>query len=213
MTRYLVSLMVFVASLGLASSASAVVVPSSTYSVYVEGSASGVPFTGIATFDSVEEQGSRNGLALTVNESETSLGGKNTLISINVSANGDLFPISGETAILAVGSEDPLDFITLVSLFDARVTLRDINGNILFASDNLAFLAANNSPWDGAFPAPSNAFGIDDSGGIGIASITFDFSVTELSAEPGEVPEPGTLLLCSMGLMGIAWRRRHPAKA
>jgi len=76
----------------------------------------------------------------------------------------------------------------------------------LFISDNLAELAVNNPPWDGAFPAPSSAFGIDQIGAMGVASITFDFLVNELPGE--QVPEPASILLCGLGLLGVASARR-----
>jgi hypothetical protein len=211
MKKYLVSLMLIAASLGLAGSAAAVVIPGSSYSIYVEGTTSGNAFLGTGAFDNAPSTADRGGLQLTLTESDTSLGGKDSRITINLSANGDLFPAPDDTAILAIGTDgDGLDFITPVALTDARVTLRNLAGAIVFASDNLAGLAVQNPPWDGTFPSPGSAFGIDQVGAMGIASITFDFFVHELPG--GQVPEPASIMLCGLGLLGLVSARRQRAR-
>jgi hypothetical protein len=188
-----------------------VVIPGSSYSIYVEGTTSGNAFLGTGAFDNAPSTADRGGLQLTLTESDTSLGGKDSRITINLSANGDLFPAPDDTAILAIGTDgDGLDFITPVALTDARVTLRNLAGAIVFASDNLAGLAVQNPPWDGTFPSPGSAFGIDQVGAMGIASITFDFFVHELPG--GQVPEPASIMLCGLGLLGLVSARRQRAR-
>jgi len=206
MKKYLASLMLFAAALGWSSMASAVVISGSTYSFYLQGSASGAAVNAITEFDNLAAGGVRNGLDFLVRESETALDGSSNHISINLSANGDLFPVSGETAILALGSEDALDLDHPVSLVDVRVVLRSLTGEVLFSSDNLASEAGQTQPWNGSFLAPGAAFGVEDIGGLNVASITFDFIVTDIATD---VPEPGSVLLCGLGLMVIAAARRR----
>jgi len=208
MKKYLASLMLLAASFGFAGTAAAVVIPGSSYSIYVEGDVSDNAFVGTALFDNAPSFASRSGLLLTLTEADTSLGAKNSRITINLSANGDMFPAPGEIAILGFGTDgDGLDFLTQVALTDARVTLRNLAGDTVFASDNLVDLAAQNPPWDGTLPSPGSAFGIDQVGGMEVASITFDFFVSEL---PGaQVPEPASILLCGLGLLGVATARRQ----
>lgn len=208
MKKLFVSLMLFAATLTMAGAASAVVVAGSTYTVYLQGSASGDAIAPIVVFDSAPAFAERGGLLLTLSESETDLGSGKSLIRLNISANGDLFPIMGESAFLGVGTfADPLDFETPVALYDARVTLRDLVGNILFASDNIAGLAINNPPWDGSLPTQENIFNISEIGGTGVASIAFDFYVTDNIQT--DVPEPGSVLLCGAGLLAVFGARRH----
>jgi len=209
MRKHLASLFLFASMLGLVAPASAVVLQGSSYSFYLEGSDSHNPSLFLTNFDGIAQGGERAGLQLTVNEFETVVSGNSSLISITLSSNGDLFPSASDTAILAVGSEDALDLdpSLVVTLNDARVTLRNLAGGILYVSDNLVDLAAQAAPWDGIFPAPGGAFGVDELGGMGIAAITFDFLVSYPATETS-VPEPGSLLLCGLGLMGLAAARR-----
>ena len=211
MRKHVVSLLLFASMLGLVAPASATVLHGSSYSFYLEGSESGNPAVLIAHFDGIAESGTRAGLLLTVNEFETVTSATSSRISITLSSNGDLFPASSDIALLAVGSEDALDLdpATAVSLNDARVTLRNLAGDVLLASDNLVDIAEQAAPWDGSFPAPGMAFGIGDLGGMGIAAITFDFLVSYASTAT-TVPEPGSLLLCGLGLMCFGMvRRKH----
>jgi len=210
MKKYLALLALFASVFGLAQPVSAVVMRGSTYSFYIEGSESDNAFLAIANFDGIAETGLRNGQLVTLNESETALDANSSRISISLGANSDLFPITNETGILAIGSSDPLDldFSTSFTLDDARVTLRNLVGDVVFASDNLVFLANQAMPWDGTFPAPDSAFGIDEIGGQAIGSITFDFIVSQIPSDT-PVPEPGSVLLCGLGLLAIVAALRN----
>lgn len=214
MKKYLASLILLSSVLGLAAPASAVVLQGSTYSFYLEGSQSVNNAVLIARFDGIAEGGTRAGQLLTLNESETVLNDSSSRISIDLRSTGDLFPAADEDAILGIGTEDALDLdpFSQAILTDARVTLFDLAGGVLAASDNLIDLAAQPSPWDGTFPTSGFAFSVDQIGGMGIGGITFDFIVT-YSPAAVPVPEPGGVLLCGLGLLVLVGVRRHPKSA
>jgi hypothetical protein len=213
MKKLFVSLMLFAAILATAGSAGAVVVSGSTYSIYLAGEASGNPFLTSTVFDDVPAFVERGGLLLTLSEGESTLDNGDSHITLNINATGDLFPVLNEGAFMGIGTlNDPLDLAIVASLYDARVTLRDLFGNIVFESPNIAGIAENNFPWDGSFPSIEHTFRISEVGGQDIASISFDFFVHE--DVPSDVPEPGSVLLCGIGLMaGFGARRYRRSKA
>jgi hypothetical protein len=207
MKKLFVSLMLFAAALGWASTASAVVVAGSTYRIYLAGDQSGTAIAPVLTFDNQPEFVSRDGLALRFTESDTALDASSSRITLNVDANGDLFPAFNEGAFFGVGIfNDPLDLDRVQALYDASITLRDTRGNILYAFTDLADLAETNMPWDGSFPTQTTTINISDLGGQGIASIAFDFFVRDIP--PVDVPEPASVLLCGFGLLAIVAARR-----
>jgi len=210
--KYLLSILFLAATLGALTTAAAapIVLTGSTYSVYIQGNESGNAFLGQTVFDVSPAFADRSGMTLTLAESEIAQGAGRSRIRINISADGDLFPIFGEAAILAIGVDgDGLDLLTQVSLDDAQIIFYNAIGQVLVSSDNLAGNVGNQQPWDGFFPAPANAFGIAGVGGLGVSMITFDFIVTELG---GEVPEPGTVALGLIGLAGAFAARRRQRK-
>jgi len=204
--KFVASLLLFASAVVLSSSASAIVLAGSTYSVYMAGEQSNNALLPTTFFDNEAASFERAGLTVTLSESDTALGNGNSLVSLNLNADGDLFPIFNEGAFLGVGTfGDVLDFEMPVSLYDARVTVRDLTGKVLVASDNLADFALTNQPWDGSFPTTATLFRIGEIGGQGVSNITFDFYVSEFS---GEVPEPASLMLCGIGLLAAAATRR-----
>lgn len=210
--RYLLgSLLLFVASAGFSSSAATaapVVVPGSTYTMYLQGAESGDAFVGIANFDDVTQAALRGNVILNMSESQTDLGDGKSLISIQLRANGDLFPVMGETAIYNLGIfDDGLDLSRVVSLYDTRVSFFDLNDKLLEETDNLASVVNQNRPWDGLFPSVDTAFETALIGGRGVTGMNFDFYVIDGVTD---IPEPASLLLSALGVMAMrATRRRH----
>lgn len=206
--RLFISLMLFAASFAVAGSASAVVVNGSTYSIYLAGEVSENAVLPTSVFDDTPATFVRNGLVVTVSESDTALSATDNLIRLNLSATGDLFPVFDEGAFFGVGTfGDVIDLASSVTLYDARVTVRDLNGGVLFASDNIASFAPNTAPWDGAFPTTATTFRVGEIGGRNASSITFDFYVT--AAVQNNVPEPGSVLLSGIGLLAAFGARRQ----
>jgi hypothetical protein len=210
MKRFIAFLAILAAVAGWTQAAAAAVMPASTYGVYIEGGSSGNVFTAFPIFDGIAEQGPRAGQMVTINEAEVAFGGGNSRIDVLIDSTGDLFPDFDETAYLGIGVIDPLDFTYAVSLSDVRVTLRNLVGDIVFASGNIVSQASQSSPWDGSFAALLETVGIDQVGGRNVSNIEFNFYVTPFDAT-AEVPEPGSLLLLGLALLcvSIAQRRRR----
>lgn len=183
----------------------------STYTVYLFGTISGNPVQIQTQFDGVPATAPRGGLTLTFTEFEQVLGTGSSRISVNVSADGDMFPDLNDAANLGIGVDatgDGFDLSSLVDLVDARVTFSDGLGSVVYRSDNLAPVVVNGMPWDGRFLGVNNAVGFDGVGAQGIQNILFEFTVNAETS--GSVPEPGMLALYGMGFacLFIARRRR-----
>jgi hypothetical protein len=209
MNKHLFSLFLFAAFGTLIGPADAgpVVAVGSTYSIYLEGGLSGDDFFGVTEFDDSPATALRSGKTLTLSESEVSLGGGVSRISIHLVASADLFPALGETAILAIGvGGNGLDLLRQVSLDGALITFFDSSNKILLTSDNLVGQVPQGNPWTGFLPDPTNALGIVDVGGLGVSRVTFDFTVTDIGSE---VPEPGSLLLGGIAIVGVIAARRR----
>lgn len=182
----------------------------STYDIYIEGEASGNPFGWTATFDEAAETNTRAGLELTLTETATDLGGGTHLISILFSANGELFPVIGEGAIVGLGTDfDGIDLLRPVYLNDARIMFFTAGSSLpYFTSSNLADdyrVLYFGDPWSGFFPAGNDAFINGNAGGKGINAFSFRFNVSEIA----QVPEPATMLLLGVGFVSLYVTRRR----
>src|SRR4051812_3958226 len=119
-------------------SAAPILVAGSTYDLYLAGESSGNVSDRTATVDGVADTYTRAGLNLSLNEFDTDLGSGNHLISIRLTANGDLYPTSGEGAIVSLGAfGNGLNFLAPLHLTDARIRLF-AGATSVFASSNLA---------------------------------------------------------------------------
>lgn len=202
-----------VAALALTSQsavAAPVVAADSTYSVYLDRDNSNDAFYGVAVFDGVSELGAWEFSPLTVSESETDLGNGRSLISIQLRASSDIFPVANESGFYGIGTfGDGLDLLRPVFLYDARVSFLDSNNKLLTESGNLVDQVGQSAPWDGFFPTADRIFQSESLGALGILGINFDFFVSD---EPVSVPEPAGVLLTGMGMMAMlaaGRRRRH----
>lgn len=217
MKKHLLSILCFVVAICALSgpaAAAPIVQTGTTYTFYLEGAESDNAFLGQTIFDDVSAASIRAGLVLSVSENELVLGSGRSRIQVNISANGDLFPIFNESVVLAIGVDgDGFDLLRNVSLDEVRITFSDTTGNTLLVSDDLATEVAERTPWTGFFPAPANGIGFDSIGGRGATTITFDFFVTDIVTDiETDVPEPSTALLGMIGLASAFAARRRQRK-
>jgi hypothetical protein len=173
----------------------------SSYTFYIQGEQSGNPLSATTTFDGVAEFAQRDGLTLTVNESEEALGNGLSRITFNLMANGSLFSIADEGIIFGIGTDpnmDGFDFNSNVDLLSATITLLDINGGVFDITSGLEQFVDQNMPWNGLFLGPNNNVGLGGVDATQVAGIRAEFVV---GGRTTDVPEPDSILLCGIGLL------------
>lgn len=205
----LASLTVAASTLSPMALAAPVVQAGSTYDMRffgqgISGSISVAPIV----FDGLAESFTRNvggnNRQITVNESQTDLGGGDFLISVWMTADGSLSP--GSTLFGSTGNTDPFNLLESVRIVRVLQTFS------LFNSPDLVHDYTNTvgfpNPWNGSMP--QTGFGVGVTGlptGTDVRGIRYDITVASLTA----VPEPGALALVGVALAAMSVVRRRAA--
>jgi hypothetical protein len=213
MKKYLMSLaLLFTAILNLPAAAAPiaadVVTRDSAYSFFVGGSTSGQIGYSIVTFDDEASTGTLdNGNLFSVRESQVVQANGQTLITFELSGLAGAFTDNDEDVYFGIGYGGlGYQLQKPVTLDSAILTFIDSTGP--FDSTNLENDVAQRNPWDGYFPASDSVFGLGSIDAASVIAIRVEFLVSDATTA---VPEPGSVLLCGIGLVGLAALRRRRA--
>lgn len=179
-----------------------IVATGSAYSVYLTATqTTEVLNTGPVIFDSNAASFTRDGLSLSLTESQVDHGNGRHTITIKMSADGDLFPVVGEGARVGLGTlGTPLSFLQSVYLDSGRINYFGADDAIYFTTNNLADdfrVAYFSGPWSGYFPHSTGVFLNGNIGGRDTRAFNFVFDVTE-------IPEPNAAALAALALFALA---------
>ena len=170
-----------------------IVAPNSTYALTLFGAGGQSTFSNVV-FDGNEQVYSRGGQQVHVNESQSDLGNGLFQILLSISANGDLFPGTGNALFNLGFPGDPLNLLEHVKINSAVVSFSGPDVN--YTSDFVSFFPAS-AFWDGYFTGRTQGVGYLNVGGTGINRIDVDVQVAR-------VPEPGSIALMCIALFGFA---------
>ena len=169
-------------------------------------SITGLTFDGVAESFSLATFGGP-ATNVTINESQTDLGGGFHSVFISLQADGDLYPTAGDNGFVDIGraGNDPLDLLRQARLRSAVVSM--FAGNTLVVTADFVSIFSGSfsglNPWDGYFMNPLGGGGFTGVGGLGVDRVELTFGLQEA------VPEPQTLALVlgSLLLLGATRRR------
>lgn len=202
-------------TLGTASMAAPIMVDGGTYTFRILPSGgdpapsaiTGITFDGNAESFSLSDFGGPPNVRVTIDESQTELGGGLHEVVVGLTATGDLFPVAGQTGFVNIGfGGDPLDLARdarLVSAFLSMWAGTDFIGEADFVAV-FPGLFSSLDPWDGYFLTDGVHGGFGNVGGRGIDRIGLRFILEE-----NGVPLPGTLALSAAALLLLAGVRRR----
>ncbi|HEY0953459.1 MAG TPA: PEP-CTERM sorting domain-containing protein [Roseateles sp.] len=199
---------------GATAKAAPIVAANSAYSVLIadEGDSAQLVNQVLLTgqFDGSSKNFVAGGQSFTLIETQSDLGGGRHLVRVQLSSDSDMshFVAGGAGGFFyGLGFDgDGLDFLAPVYLDQAVVRFATTAGN--YMNDHLASDYRTeyfSGAWSGNFAAPNEAFVVPGGEGFDLRRLNFDFYVQEL-------PEPGSLALVTLALVGAGAgaRRRRP---
>jgi len=211
MKKYLLSLMLMfgIGAIALPATALPFVSANSQYTFYLQGEASDESLLGQVRFNDLAETGQLRDRAITVTESETALGNGQSKITFNLAIAGTGLFGANEGILFGIGTNgDGFDLLSDVPLTNAVITLFGGEQVLVTFEDVQDFIEQIN-PWSGLLPAVGSTLLLGDDGldASQVTRISVDFLVGQASTA---VPEPGSILLCAIGLLATmaALRRR-----